>query len=140
MNKLALKYTALGRHEEALTMLKNVAEVYRRVVPPNHTDIASAKGYVAQIYSALGRHKEAITVHKDVLVMTWRALPRDHPDVAIAMFNTGAAMFNLREVGRGMHNMQCALNMLERAGLAADDPRLMNLRTVLREYHLLAHW
>ncbi len=39
MNNLASKYSALGRHTDALAMFEQVLEFFRRVLPANHPDI-----------------------------------------------------------------------------------------------------
>ena len=39
MNNLAISYSALGRHDEALEMEETTLEFYRRVLPENHPDI-----------------------------------------------------------------------------------------------------
>ncbi len=39
MNSLALTYSALGRHDDALAMGERVLEFARRVLPENHPDI-----------------------------------------------------------------------------------------------------
>ena len=39
MQGLALSYSDLGRHEEALEMGEKTLEFYRRVLPENHPDI-----------------------------------------------------------------------------------------------------
>jgi hypothetical protein len=39
MGNLAISYSALGRHEEALAMRERVLEFRRRVLPENHPDI-----------------------------------------------------------------------------------------------------
>ena len=45
MNNLALSYSDLGRHEEALEMREKTMQFYRRVLPENHP--------VRAIYSSL---------------------------------------------------------------------------------------
>ena len=39
MNNLALSYSALGRHQEAVEMREKTLEFRRRVLPENHPDI-----------------------------------------------------------------------------------------------------
>ena len=39
MNNLALTYSALGRHSDALAMGERVLEFRRRVLPANHPEI-----------------------------------------------------------------------------------------------------
>ena len=39
MNNLAVTYSALGRHDDALAMGERALEFTRRVLPENHPDI-----------------------------------------------------------------------------------------------------
>ena len=39
MGSLAISYSHLGRHQEALEMREKTLEFYRRVLPENHPDI-----------------------------------------------------------------------------------------------------
>ncbi len=39
MGNLALAYSALGRHQDALVMKEQTLEFYRRVLPENHPSI-----------------------------------------------------------------------------------------------------
>jgi len=39
MGNLAVRYSALGRHEDALVLREKVLEFLRRVLPENHPDI-----------------------------------------------------------------------------------------------------
>ena len=39
MQGLAVSYSSLGRHEEALEMEETTLEFFRRVLPENHPDI-----------------------------------------------------------------------------------------------------
>ena len=39
MSNLAVTYSALGRHDDALAMVERVLEFSRRVLPENHPDI-----------------------------------------------------------------------------------------------------
>ncbi len=39
MNSLAVMYSALERHADALAMLEQVLKFFRRVLPANHPDI-----------------------------------------------------------------------------------------------------
>ena len=44
MNNLAVTYSALGRHEDALVLMERVLEFERRVLPENHPDIGELDG------------------------------------------------------------------------------------------------
>ena len=43
MSNLAVSYSALGRHEDALAMKERVLEFRRRVLPENHPDIGEGR-------------------------------------------------------------------------------------------------
>ena len=43
MGNLAISYSDLGRHEEALAMDERVLEFTRRVLPENHPDIGEGR-------------------------------------------------------------------------------------------------
>ena len=43
MNNLAMSYSALGRHADALAMRERVLEFNRRVLPENHPDIGEGR-------------------------------------------------------------------------------------------------
>ena len=44
MQGLAMSYSALGRHDEALEMQEKTLEFDRRVLPENHPDIGEGDG------------------------------------------------------------------------------------------------
>jgi hypothetical protein len=48
MSQLALTYSALGRHEEALAMQERALELRRRVLPEDHPYIG--KGHVWVVF------------------------------------------------------------------------------------------
>ena len=43
MGNLAVSYSALGRHADALAMQETVLEFRRRVLPENHPDIGEGR-------------------------------------------------------------------------------------------------
>ena len=43
MDNLAMSYSALGRHEDALAMQERVLEFRRRVLPENHPSIGEGR-------------------------------------------------------------------------------------------------
>ena len=43
MGNLAMSYSDLGRHADALAMEERVLEFYRRVLPENHPDIGEGR-------------------------------------------------------------------------------------------------
>jgi tetratricopeptide (TPR) repeat protein len=87
MSNLALTYSALGRHQDALKMNEEALAARRDVLPPTHPEIATSMSNLALTYSALGRHQDALKMNEEALAFRRRVLPPDHADVATLMNN-----------------------------------------------------
>ncbi len=61
MNNLALSYSALGRHNEALAMKESVLEFRRRVLPENHPDIGEGHVRSGDACALLNCARDAFT-------------------------------------------------------------------------------
>jgi hypothetical protein len=82
----------------------------------------------ALTYSDLGRHDDALKMKEDVLEFRRRVLPPNHPDIATSMNNLAVTKFDLDAVDEAIDLEQGAVEMLERAGFAADHPTMLKLR------------
>ena len=51
MSNLALSYSALGRHQEALEMEEKTLEFRRRVLPENHPDIGEGDAAYGKFFA-----------------------------------------------------------------------------------------
>ena len=76
-----------GRHADGAVLHRQALAFFRRVLPAEHPDIATAMLNTANSYSALGRHAEALDFCEQALAIFWRVLPADHPNIALAMQN-----------------------------------------------------
>ncbi len=108
IGNVAVKYSALGKHEEVREMLERLLDFNRRVLPESHPDLgelhglvqrtivyaflmrnnifsheisAMAMGNLATTYSSLGKYNEALCLHLEVLEFHRRALPENHPQI-----------------------------------------------------------
>ncbi len=52
MNNVALTYSALGRHADALALFEEVLEFRRRVLPANHPDIGEGCAWRDALHAA----------------------------------------------------------------------------------------
>jgi hypothetical protein len=98
MGDLALSYSALQKHKDALVMGKLVLEFRCRVLHKDHPDIGeihvfrmfigfilcsgTAMNNLALTYLDLEMHKEALRMQEEVLVFRKRVLPKKHPDIS----------------------------------------------------------
>lgn len=105
MTNVALTYSALGRHEEALVLYEAVLEFRLRVLPEGHPHIGEWHSsawffcvvrclvcYLADVagetmnnlaltYSNLGRHEDALAFIQTAINILRRELPDDHPNL-----------------------------------------------------------
>jgi tetratricopeptide (TPR) repeat protein len=84
MSALAMTYTALGRHQDALVLQEETLEFLRRVLPENHPHVGKAIfGIAFQYYQASDFHR-ALQFCREALRIFQTALPPSHPEVSIA--------------------------------------------------------
>jgi tetratricopeptide (TPR) repeat protein len=100
MNNLALTYSDLGRHADALDMQEKVLEFRLRELPQAHPDIGDvlarswekkhctdiltsgvSMNNLAITYVALRRYDDALSMRKKLLEFFLRILPSDHPNI-----------------------------------------------------------
>ena len=103
MHNLAVTYSALGRHQDALVLKEKTLEFQRRVLPENHPDIGVmwlclliyltydlTRSFVgitmdnlATTYNNVGRHQDALVLQEKALEIQRRLLPENHPDIGV---------------------------------------------------------
>lgn len=66
-------------------MREEVLAFRKRVLPPDHPDIATAMSSLATTHNDLRHHDDALEMKEEVLAFRKRVLPQDHPDIADAM-------------------------------------------------------
>jgi len=102
MHNLAVSYTALGRHQDALPLRQKTLEIRRRVFPENHPTIGvmcsvcscqsdftrsvlpvDAMSGLAVTYMKLRRFQDALVLQEKTLEIRRRVLPEDHPIIGV---------------------------------------------------------
>ena len=88
MSNLALTYSALGRHQDALVLQEKTLEFLRRVLPENHPDIgkvcyniSSSYRQAGECHRAIDRAREALSILQGVLPPSHSALKKAHERV-----------------------------------------------------------
>ena len=62
--------------------MSSVYTFRKRVLPPDHLDIATSMSDLARTYGALGQHHKALKIKIETLALRKRVLPPDHLDIA----------------------------------------------------------
>ena len=84
MGNLAIRYSALSRHEDALSMQESALEFTRRVLPPGHPDIALSLCNISLSYEQAGDMRKAMDCAREALRIWQAALPPGHPHLNLA--------------------------------------------------------
>ena len=81
MSNLALTYTSLGRHQDALAMGEKTLEFRRRVLSENHPDMGIACLNLGACYANFGDMHRALPLTREALRIFQATLPPLHPHV-----------------------------------------------------------
>src|SRR5262245_33238478 len=86
-NEEALKLQRAGKYDEALPLAECALETRKRVLGPDHRDVAGAINSLAIIYSYKGEYAKAESLFQRALAIREKALEPDHPDIAASLNN-----------------------------------------------------
>ena len=111
MNNLALAYSSVNRHSEALQLKKETLQFFQRVLPGNDVRIGKAMYNLAFTYTGLNRHSEAVDMGEATLYFFTETakLKSVHSDVLDTMNNLVLAYIGL---GKYRKALQMAKKLL----------------------------
>ena len=78
MSHLGCMLLREGSTKKAHRYMSSVYTFRKRVLPPDHLDIATSMSDLARTYGALGQHNEALQIKIETLALRKRVLPPDH--------------------------------------------------------------
>src|SRR5262245_58919092 len=81
-NGEALKLQRAGKYDEALPLAEHALETRKRILGPDHRDVAVAINSLAIIYSYKGEYAKAESLFQRALAIMEKALKPEHPDIA----------------------------------------------------------
>ncbi len=84
MGNLAVTYSKLGRHQDALVLEEKTLEFLRRVLPENHPNIGISCFNISSNYGQAGDFHRAIERALEALRILQATLPPSHPHVQMA--------------------------------------------------------
>ncbi|MBK6019485.1 FxSxx-COOH system tetratricopeptide repeat protein, partial [Streptomyces sp. MBT53] len=97
VNYLAWASTAVGHHDRAYALQRDLFDRRRRVLGEDHPDTLGAASSLANRLAAVGRVGEALELGEDTLDRQRLVLGEDHPDILITASNLAV---RLADVGR----------------------------------------
>lgn len=85
LNRKAVKLYQEGKYTEATKVYEKSLAVAEKVFGPEHPNVATSLGNLAELYGAQGKYSEAEPLFKRALAIREKALGPDHLDVAISL-------------------------------------------------------
>jgi tetratricopeptide (TPR) repeat protein len=109
-----IKYD-LGENEEAIKFYEKSIGIFKKTLPPNHPDLATAYNTIGMVYENTGDYLKAISSQENALAIQQRVLPSNHRDLAISYNNIGNVYSKVRNYPKALSYYEKALEIDEKA-------------------------
>ena len=110
-NNLGYAYGGLGDHSKALEFQLKALEIQKKVLPPDHPDLAISYNNVGTTYGELGDHSKALEYKLKDLSICEKVLPPEHPHLATSYNNVGITYGDLGDHIKALEFMLKALKI-----------------------------
>ena len=81
MNNLALAYLHMGQDSKATRLWEKTLAFQRRILSPDHMDLAQTMNNMAPAYYLHGKHQKAISLIEEAIGIWSIHLPPNHPRI-----------------------------------------------------------
>ena len=117
------EFYSLCSFDKALKYGLNALEIFKKVLPTDHPDLASSYNNVGCTYDELGKHEDALEHQLKALEIRKKVLPTDHPDLASSYNNVGCTYDELGKHEDALEHQLKALEIRKKV-LPTDHPDL----------------
>jgi tetratricopeptide (TPR) repeat protein len=115
-------YCLLGRakysraeYEEAITFYEKSLEIYKKTLPPNHTNFAASYSNIGVVYENMGEYSKALSYYEKDLEISRTSLPSNHPDLAASYTNIGNVYVSMGEYSKALSSHEKALEIRQQS-------------------------
>lgn len=133
---MGLTYGKLGDHQKALEYERKALAIRKKVLPPEHPNLASSYNNVGMTYGQLGRHRKELVYELKALEIQEKVLPPEHPDLAISCKNIAGTLHRMRDIPDAAKFMRRTADIISRSSLPEDRPYRVNYPTLAELYEL----
>ena len=119
----AYLHVVLGDVQGASTFFERAVEIYGRVLPADHPDLATSLNNLGYYRYRLGRYQEAEALYQRALDIRERVLKSNDPAIADTLTNLGELYKALERADEAIPLLNRALEIRSRS-LNADDPAI----------------
>lgn len=111
--KLATLYRNFGEVYKALDYNLYVVNIWEKVLPPEHLNLATPYNDLASAYSSLGEHQKSLDYNQKALAIYEKIFPQEHPNLATSYNNIALTYNDLGEHQKSLEYNQKALAIRE---------------------------
>jgi serine/threonine-protein kinase len=112
-----------GKYAEAQQRLQRVVDRLVEVLGPDHPDVITTRGTLAQALDSLGKPDEAEAEYRIVVAMKEQRLGAQHPSTGLARLNLAVTLFTQHRLEEAEREYVAAREVLETA-LGPDHPQV----------------
>jgi CHAT domain-containing protein/Tfp pilus assembly protein PilF len=114
-------YQVQGKHREAGPYFEKSVEIYRKLLPPDHPDLATATNNLGVYYLSLGKREDAEALYRRALEMRERARTAEDASTADTLVNLASLYGQDGRTSDAKSLLERAIT-IRRAVLKPDDP------------------
>ncbi|CAF4032285.1 unnamed protein product [Rotaria sordida] len=121
--ELGTVYKDIGEYSKAITFYERAIDIYRKMNPPEHRNLATAYNNIGLVYDHMGEYSKALTYYEKDLEISLKALPPNHPSLASSYNNIGVVYKNMGEYSKALSSYERSLE-IKKIALPPNHPDL----------------
>ena len=107
--------TGAGEYKEAITFFEKTMQIYNRILPANHLDMANCYNNIGLVYYNMGDDPKALESHEKAVEIRQQSLSPNHPDIAMSYNNIGLVYDNMIEDSKALEYHEKALEIRQQS-------------------------
>jgi tetratricopeptide (TPR) repeat protein len=112
-----------GEYEEAITFYEKSHEIYEKILPPNHINLAASYNNIGLVYDGMGEYSKALTYYEKALEIQQKSLPLYHSTLAVFYNNISTAYRKMGKYSKALSSHEKALEIQQKS-LPSNHPDL----------------
>ncbi len=112
-----------GKYEEAVAFYETALDIEQKILPENHSDLASSFNHIGNVYKNIGAYSKALSSHEKALKIRQKILPANHFHLASSYNNIGLVYDNMGDYSKALWSHEKALEIRQKT-LPANHPYL----------------
>ena len=129
-----------GEYEEAIAYFEKSLNIDKKILPPNHLNLAASYYQIASVYDDKKEYSKALSYYEKALEIEQQSLPLNHPSLAKSYNNIGVVYKNMNEYSKALSYYEKALEIKQQSlpsnhpSLASSYGNIGNVYSSMSEY------